>query len=174
MLSTMAASLPTVSSSGPGASGSGAGSSTRAPRRPFPFTCSSRLIARSASIRLLLTAPRADLPHLPRPGLRLRQIGDGQVELDGSEPLVLHGPYYLKPDQLEERKEGHDDLPAPALRREDVRKLDPRPQGEPGQDALDALGHRQPGRHDGVRWGGAQAGQHITQRVEQIGQAGVA
>src|SRR5262249_9980349 len=151
MLSTMAASRPIASGSDPGVSGSGVGSSARGPGRPFPFTCSSRVVARSAVIRLLLHRTRhADLPHRPRPCLRLREIRDGQVELDGPEPFLLNGPYHLKPDQLEERKEGHDDLSPGALRREHIRELDPRPQGEPREDALDAVLYREPRRQDRV------------------------
>src|SRR5262249_26163418 len=167
MLSTMAASRPIASGSDPGVSGSGVGSSAKGPSRPFPFTCSSRLIARSAVIRLLLhRTHHADLPHLLPPCLRLREIRDGQVELDGPEPFLLNGPYHLKPDQLEERKEGRDGLSPGALRREHVRELDRRPQGELREYALDALLHGQPRRQNRVRRRGLETRQHVTQCVE--------
>src|SRR5262249_49192323 len=167
MLSTMAASRPIASGSDPGVSGSGVGSSAKGPSRPFPFTCSSRLIARSAVIRLLLhRTHHADLPHLLRPCLRLREIRDGQVELDGPEPFPLNGPYHLKPDQLEERKEGRDDLSPGALRREHVRELDRRPQRALPEYALDALRHGQPRRHNHLRSRPPVTSQHRTQIVD--------
>src|SRR5215475_3900045 len=149
----------------------GRAASTSVPCRPLPFTCSSSSIARSAPIRHLHAPPHADLADVPRTLLRLGEVRDRELQLDWAEPLVLHGPYHLKPDQLEERKEGHDDLPPPRLRREDLRKFDPASEGETGQDPGDAFGDRQSRLGQPMRRRRREPGQHPAQRVQEIRQA---
>src|SRR5262245_65300260 len=146
----------------------GRAASTAVPARPLPFPRPSRSIARSAPIRHLHAPPHADLADVPRPLLRLGEVRDRELQLDWAEPLVLHGPYHLKPDQLEERKEGHDDLPPPRLRREHLRKLDPGSEREAGQDAGDAFRDRQSRRGQPMRSRRRETGQHPPQRVQEI------
>src|SRR5262249_46972450 len=117
--------------------------------------------------------PHADLADVPRPLLRLGEGRDRELQLDRAEPIMLHGPYYLKPDQLEERKEGHDDLPPPRLRREDLRKFDPASEGETGQSPGGQFGSRKPGPGRPWRRRGREPGQPPAHRVQEIRQAGV-